>query len=137
MENLFQTRVKNFENEILPFKNFIANTQLKSLIDFNNTFFDDFRTLGVGELWARQYERQFKLQSLSANAKYVQSQFKKYNDLGIQMHRLLLFTKLISFEHKRHVDSNTKNFAFGKLHFVIVKLPILKTIVNERSILLD
>jgi hypothetical protein len=84
MENLFQTRVKNFEDEILPFKNFIANTQLKSLIEFNNTFFDGFRTLGVGELWARQYERQSKLQSLIANAEYSQSQFKRYNILGIQ-----------------------------------------------------
>jgi hypothetical protein len=84
MENLIQTRVKTFESEILPFTGFISNTQVKSLIEFNNTFFDAIRTLGVGELYARQNERQSKLKSLSANAKSSLGMFNKYNDKGIQ-----------------------------------------------------
>jgi len=83
MLSLPQTRVQRFENEILPFTRFISATGIQSLADATDTFLDGFRTLGVGELYARQYERQSQLKKLAELATHSKAQFKKYNDLGI------------------------------------------------------
>lgn len=83
MEGLIQKRVKTFESEIQSFANFIDNTQVKSLVEFNATFLDGFRTLGVGELYARQHERQALLSELKAQAARSKALFVSYNNKGL------------------------------------------------------
>jgi hypothetical protein len=84
MESRIQSRVRHFERDLIPLKTFIAKTQLPSLISFTETFFDGFRTLGIGELYARQFERESQIKELAGRAKLSQASFKKQNDLGIQ-----------------------------------------------------
>jgi hypothetical protein len=84
MYNLIQERVRNFQHEILPFKNFIANAQVKAFTEMNEHFTDAVCTLGVGELYARKFERESQLKSLENDAKASKALFLKYNQLGLQ-----------------------------------------------------
>src|SRR5438034_9790665 len=84
MLNVIQTRVADFEKDSLPFKTFMSGTKIKSLIETTDIVLDGLRSLGVGELYARQQERESYLKSLSDRSAYSKSMFTKYNDLGIR-----------------------------------------------------
>src|SRR5690348_13567537 len=84
MLNVFQTRVKEFDVQTASFKEFIANTGVKSFIETTGIFLDGFKSLGLGELYARQSERQAKIDALLGYSKDSNALFNKFNDQGIQ-----------------------------------------------------
>jgi hypothetical protein len=83
MENLFQTRVKEFDLGVQPLKNYISKQNSKSLENVSEIFFNGFQTLGIGELYARQFERESQLELTKARAKFSETMFKRQNEAGL------------------------------------------------------